>query len=202
MGKGNNKGNNSNMKQGSSTSPPRSGTKRGKAPTPPKTDEKDSKSKEKKQKDGNEAYDVDFSAINKEVKYYKDDVSTKLQGKFNEVANNDALGHKKGDRKKEIDVEMVDRPTEVHQPNSKMKVDEVVEDANDDHEDCESEYDLADMWDKLVACKKAGCERAIKHVSKQTSWCWTRVCAPMFLSKEQPLHPGATDLFLENNSCS
>ena len=57
---------------------------------------------------------------------------------------------------------MVDRPTEVHQPNSKMEVDEVVNDANDDDEDRESEYDLADMWDNPVACKKAECERALK----------------------------------------
>ena len=85
------KGNNSrNNKKGSSNvSPPRSGTKRDTVSTPTKTEEKDPKTKEKTQKEDSEGYNIGFSMTDKEVNVHNDDIFKQLQGKFNDVADNE-----------------------------------------------------------------------------------------------------------------
>ena len=157
MGKGQNRRNNSGNMQNKEASLPKSGTKREKASTPSKKDEEGHKFIEKRQKEDSIEYDDHFSNKGNKVNNDKDDISTKLQDKFNEVAIKEGMkdsGQVTDDKKEELKEEFA---TEVQQVNAAMDVDDI-----DDDIDEESEDDLVDIWNKPVQYRKEEHERATK----------------------------------------
>ena len=121
MGKGQNRRNNSGNMQNKDASLPKSGAKREKASTPTKKDDESQKFIEKKQKENSIEHDEHFSNKDSIANDDKDDISTKLQDEFNEVAIIEGTKDDSQDANKEKRFQKAEFATEVQQTNAAME---------------------------------------------------------------------------------